>query len=86
MPLHAWPSRTLKGRTPPPTHTHNNVQCVQVLDANLRLAYHGQMDDTRPSGKGGDGRQPTGEDLRHALDCVLAGRPNERRVRPSIGW
>ena len=27
----------------------------------------------------------TGEDLRHALDCALAGRPLERKVKNSIG-
>lgn len=27
----------------------------------------------------------TGEDLRHALDCTLAGTPNERKIRNSIG-
>ena len=42
-----------------------------VFDADRRLAYRGQLDDTRP----GSGREPNGQDLRRALDDVLAGRP-----------
>ena len=42
-----------------------------VFDAGRRLAHRGQLDDTRP----GSGREPNGQDLRRALDDVLAGRP-----------
>ena len=46
-----------------------------VFDRHRRLAYRGQMDSSRP----GNGLPVTGEDLRAALDAVLAGR---RRPRP----
>ncbi|EFN56396.1 hypothetical protein CHLNCDRAFT_22310 [Chlorella variabilis] len=55
-----------------------------VFDGELKLTYHGQFDDSRPSKYGGDA-PVTGADLRHALDCTLAGRPLERRVKNSIG-
>ena len=52
-----------------------------LYDADLRLAYRGQMDASRP----GNGVPVTGEDLRKAADAVLAGRrPDEDQV-PSIG-
>lgn len=52
-----------------------------LFDRERRLAYHGQLDDSRPGG-----RQPvTGRDLRSALDAVLAGRPVDRNQQPSIG-
>ncbi|CAI5476695.1 unnamed protein product [Closterium sp. Yama58-4] len=47
----------------------------------LELAYHGQLDDSRPS----NGRPVTGKDLRTALDCVLSARPVPSAQRPSIG-
>lgn len=53
-----------------------------VFDASLRLAYRGQLDDSRPK------RNPvpsTGEDLRTALDAVLAGKPASAAQRPSGG-
>jgi peroxiredoxin len=51
-----------------------------LFDAKPGLAYHGRLDDTRP------GRGPaTGNDLRHALDAVLAGRPVEGPVVASVG-
>lgn len=52
-----------------------------LFDANQKLAYRGQLDDTRPD----SGRSPTGEDLRRALDCVLAGKPVPEPHKPSIG-
>ena len=52
-----------------------------VFDASRRLAYRGQLDDTRP----GSGREPNGKDLRRALDDVLAGRPVTGRQYPSAG-
>ena len=51
-----------------------------LFDANRRLVYRGQLDDTRP-GKG----TPDGRDLRAALDAVLAGRPVNPDQRPSVG-
>ncbi len=51
-----------------------------VFDAGRRLAYRGQFDDTRPGG-----REPNGNDLRRALDDVLAGRPVTAQQHPSAG-
>ncbi|KAL4448338.1 hypothetical protein ABPG75_005557 [Micractinium tetrahymenae] len=55
-----------------------------VFGSGLELTYHGQYDSSRPSKYGGD-TPVTGEDLRHALDCTLAGKLLERPVRNSIG-
>jgi peroxiredoxin len=53
-----------------------------VFDAQHRLVYRGQMDDSRPK----TDKPLTGRDLRAALDCVLAGKPiDESMQRPSIG-
>lgn len=53
-----------------------------VFDAGRKLVYRGQLDPSRPK------RNPvpsTGEDLRAALDAVLAGRPADPVQRPSGG-
>lgn len=53
-----------------------------VFDGDLKLYYRGQLDDSRPK------RNPipsTGEDLRRALDSVLAGQPAPDMQRPSGG-
>jgi peroxiredoxin len=47
----------------------------------FRLAYRGQLDDSRP----GNGKPVTGRDLRQALDAVLAGKPVPGPQQPSIG-
>jgi hypothetical protein len=52
-----------------------------VFDRDRHLFYHGQMDASRP----GNGIPVTGDDLRAALDAVLAGRPAAAQQRPSIG-
>lgn len=52
-----------------------------VFDRDHHLAYRGQMDDSRP----GNGIPVTGQDLRRALDAVLAGRPVPHNQRPSLG-
>ena len=52
-----------------------------VHTAAVCVCTHGPA---RPSKYGGSG-EATGEDLRHALDCVLAGAPLDRRVVKSIG-
>ncbi len=51
-----------------------------LYDSGLKLAYRGQMDDTRP-----DGDPPTGKDLRSAIDAVLAGQPVPEPHKPSAG-
>lgn len=52
-----------------------------VFDAQRRLAYRGQFDDSRP----GNGRPITGADLRAALDALLEGRPVAADQKASIG-
>jgi len=52
-----------------------------VFDRDGRLAYRGQMDDSRPQ----SGIPVTGRDLRAALDAVLAGRPAPAEQKPSLG-
>jgi len=52
-----------------------------VFDGEQRLAYRGQLDDSRPS----TGTPVTGRDLRAAIDAVLAGAPAPAEQRPSIG-
>ena len=52
-----------------------------LFDADHRLVYRGQLDDSRPS----NGVPATGRDLRAALDAVLEGRPVPPQQVPSIG-
>lgn len=52
-----------------------------VFDRDRRLVYRGQFDASRP----GNGIPVTGEDLRRAVDAVLANRPVPKEQRPSIG-
>jgi peroxiredoxin len=52
-----------------------------LFDASHRLVYRGQFDTSRP----GNGISPTGEDLRRAVDALLAGRPISADQRPSVG-
>ena len=51
-----------------------------VFDAARKLAYRGQLDDSRPS-RG----TANGADLRAAIDAVLASQPVAAEQRPSIG-
>ncbi len=52
-----------------------------VFDQDLKLTYCGQFDGARP----GNGRPVTGEDLRRAVDAVMAGGPPLAMQRPSTG-
>jgi peroxiredoxin len=54
---------------------------IFLFDKNLKLAYRGQLDDSRP----GNDIPVTGENLRAALDAVLAGTPVAENQNPSIG-
>jgi len=54
---------------------------IFLFDEDQRLAYRGQMDDSRPS----NGVPVTGKDLRAALDAVLAAKPVSAVQKPSIG-
>ncbi|MBD2445954.1 thioredoxin family protein [Nostoc sp. FACHB-152] len=52
-----------------------------LFDANQRLVYRGQLDDSRPQ----SGIPVTGKDLRAAIADVLAGRDVTWEQKPSIG-
>ena len=54
---------------------------IYLFDGDQRLAYRGQLDDSRP----GSNVPVTGKDLRAAIDAVLAGRPVSANQKPSIG-
>ena len=54
---------------------------IFLFDADFRLVYRGQFDGSRP----GNGVPVTGEDLRSAIDQVLADQPVPADQRPSIG-
>jgi len=57
-----------------------------LFDAGMRLAYRGQLDDSRPRrGEFGNDIPVTGRDLRAALDAVLAGRQPDANQRTSLG-
>jgi len=51
-----------------------------LFDADRALVYHGQFDDSRP-GRG----EPTGADLRHAVDALVTGKPTVEHQRLSVG-
>jgi len=53
-----------------------------LYDKDLKLVYHGQFDSARPN----NGVQPSGADLRAAIDALLEGKqiPAEDQV-PSMG-
>jgi peroxiredoxin len=52
-----------------------------LYDTNLKLAYRGQLDDSRP----GNGKPVTGVDLRGAMDALAAGQKPPVNQKPSIG-
>lgn len=52
-----------------------------LFDGGLKLAYRGQLDDSRP----GNGRPVTGANLRAALDALLAGAAVPTDQVPSVG-
>ena len=52
-----------------------------LFDERLRLAYRGQFDGSRPR----NDLPVTGEDLRRAIEAVLAGREVEGDQMPSMG-
>lgn len=54
---------------------------IYLFDAGLKLIYRGQIDDSRP----GNGIEVTGQDLRHALNCLLENEVNTHLQKPSIG-
>ena len=54
---------------------------IYVFDYDLELVYRGQLDDSRP----GNNIPVTGNDLRHALECLLNNTQNTNTQKPSIG-
>lgn len=52
-----------------------------LFDATLKLAYRGQLDDSRPS----NGKPVTGKDLRLAIETVLGGQSLSDQQMPSVG-
>lgn len=52
-----------------------------LFDSDGKLVYRGQLDGSRP----GSGVPVTGQDLRTAIDLVLAGKPVPTEQRPSMG-
>ena len=52
-----------------------------IFDQDNKLVYHGQLDSSRPNSD----IPVTGEDLRRALDKVLAGKPVDPHQVPSLG-
>lgn len=52
-----------------------------LFDQELKLAYRGQLDDSRP----GNNKPVTGKDLREAIAQILVGKPVNPVQKPSIG-
>lgn len=52
-----------------------------LFDEHLKLVYRGQFDSSRP----GSNVPVTGEDLRHAMDCLLSNKSNQEPQKPSMG-
>lgn len=52
-----------------------------LFDGDLKLAYRGQLDDSRP----GNEKPVNGKDLRAALDQLISGQPIPTDQMPSIG-
>ena len=52
-----------------------------LFDRDLKLAYRGQLDDSRPSLD----IPVTGKDLRDAIDSLLANKPIPEPQKPSLG-
>ena len=52
-----------------------------VFDEDLKLVYHGQLDDSRPK----NGIPVTGRSIRETLDAILNNRKITEDQKPSIG-
>lgn len=52
-----------------------------VFDKNLKLAYRGRLDDSKPKNT----NPLTGKDLRNAIDAILDGKPVPEKQYPSGG-
>lgn len=66
-----------------------NAACTPdfyLFDAEMKLVYRGQLDGSRPRrGNGGNDVPVTGEDLRAAMDAVVAGKRPDTNQRSSLG-
>jgi hypothetical protein len=57
-----------------------------LFDGEMKLVYRGQLDDSRPRrGDFGNGLPVSGQDLRAAMDAVIAGKRPNTNQRSSIG-
>jgi thiol-disulfide isomerase/thioredoxin len=57
-----------------------------LFDAEMRLVYRGQLDDSRPRRRDAGNDIPvTGKDLRAAMDAVIAGKRPDPNQRTSLG-
>lgn len=57
-----------------------------LFNGEMQLVYRGQMDGSRPRrGDAGNDAPVTGEDLRRAMDRVIAGKRPEPNQRGSLG-
>lgn len=54
---------------------------IFLFDKDLKLAYRGQLDETRPN----SGQPAHGKDLRAAIEAVLVGQPVPEPHYPSAG-
>ena len=63
------------------TTQHQDRLQHYLFDQNLKLVYRDQSDGSRP----GNGIPVSSEDLRAALDAVLARKPVSADQRPSVG-
>jgi thiol-disulfide isomerase/thioredoxin len=52
-----------------------------LIDAELKLVYRGQLDDSRPQ----NGKPISGKDLTDAMDALLDGQPISDLQKPSLG-
>ncbi len=66
-----------------------NAACTPdffLFDAEMKLVYRGQLDGSRPRrGDSGNDVPLTGEDLRRAMDAVIAGKRPDTNQRSSLG-
>ncbi|KTC75591.1 putative thiol-disulfide isomerase [Legionella birminghamensis] len=52
-----------------------------IYDADLKLVYRGQLDDSRP----GNQIPVTGSSIREALDCLMSNQSISTEQKPSLG-
>lgn len=52
-----------------------------IFDKDLKCVYRGRFDEATPGNK----KPVTGEDLTHALDCILENKPIDREQKHSLG-